>query len=84
MAVLPPILGRRDRGGVEWCGAPCGCPWEPPRFVVLPAIVGRRDRGGVGVGRGPLWVSVGASSRCVGEPYMAIPLHTIDKQRSIR
>src|SRR5712692_2445129 len=31
----PPIVVRRDRGGVEWCGAPCGCP-----------IVVRRDRGG--------------------------------------
>jgi len=27
--ILPPIGGRRDRGGVVWCGAPCGCPWQP-------------------------------------------------------
>jgi hypothetical protein len=32
--ILPPIgfrgfRNRRDRGGEEWSGAPCGCPWPP-------------------------------------------------------
>jgi hypothetical protein len=52
MAVLPPIVDRRDRGGVVSGGAPCGCPWGP----------------------------VAATP----DPYMAILLHTIDKQRSIK
>ena len=28
-AVLPPIVGRGDRGGVVSGGTPYGCPWEP-------------------------------------------------------
>ena len=26
---------RRDRGGVERCGAPCGCPWSPCEYEPL-------------------------------------------------